>query len=251
MSLHMLSFRPDLGRLMRLAHRERLLPTGDDLGYAVHAVFTASFGDVAPKPFALLLPGEPGGGPAGRLLAYSTRPLDELLERAAAFADPAFSAPLMLEEAEAKTMPARFAEGMRLGFRVRLRPVVRTGKPPSGAGDQAKARERDVYDGPAEGESAIATRGRVYLSWLEQRLAETAGARLEQAALQSFRQTRLLTRDRAGEAPRSRVSTGPDAVMHGILAVTDPDTFAVGLARGIGRHRAFGFGMLLLTPPRT
>jgi CRISPR system Cascade subunit CasE len=33
-----------------------------------------------------------------------------------------------------------------------------------------------------------------------------------------------------------------------MLEVTEPETFAVGLARGIGRHRAFGFGMLLLRP---
>ena len=38
--------------------------------------------------------------------------------------------------------------------------------------------------------------------------------------------------------------------MSGTLRVTDPAAFAAGLARGIGRHRAFGFGMLLLAPPR-
>jgi CRISPR system Cascade subunit CasE len=35
-------------------------------------------------------------------------------------------------------------------------------------------------------------------------------------------------------------------VFNGVLEVTEPGTFASSLARGIGRHRAFGFGMLLL-----
>ena len=91
MSLHMLSFRPNFIRLSSLAAKERLLPPGGDAGYALHAVFTASFGELAPKPFLLLPPGVPGGGPAGRLLAYSRASLHDLVTRAGAFADPAFS----------------------------------------------------------------------------------------------------------------------------------------------------------------
>jgi len=34
----------------------------------------------------------------------------------------------------------------------------------------------------------------------------------------------------------------------GVLQVRDSAAFAALLARGIGRHRAFGFGMLLLKP---
>jgi CRISPR system Cascade subunit CasE len=35
----------------------------------------------------------------------------------------------------------------------------------------------------------------------------------------------------------------------GALRVADEAGFAGAIARGIGRHRAFGFGMLLLAPP--
>jgi CRISPR system Cascade subunit CasE len=249
----MLSFRPDMGRLMRLASRERLLPPGDDPGYAVHAVFTASFGELAPKPFALLLPGAAGGGPAGRLLAYSAHSLAALRSQAAAFADPAFSAALDLDAAEDKAMPERFAAGMRLGFRVRVRPVRRTGKPRPAEGlatGKGGGREHDLYDGPAEDETPVETRARLYLDWLALRLGETCGARLETAALESFRLTRLLTRDRSGPGQTSRTVNGPDATIAGTLVVADSDAFAAGLARGIGRHRAFGFGMLLLAPAK-
>lgn len=246
MTLRMLSFPIDIGRLTRLAVRERLLPTGGDLGYAVHAVFANAFGELAPKPFALLPPGSPGGGPSGRLLAYAATPLAALRDRAAAFADPAFADPLGLAEAGEKTMPERFAAGTRLGFRVRLRPVARTGKP---RGEEpGRPQERDLYPGPGEG--ADTGRADVYLRWLDRWLAERGGARLERASLDAFRLTGLLARDRRPEATRPRSVPGPDATVTGTLGVTDPDAFAAALARGVGRHRAFGFGMLLLSPPQ-
>jgi CRISPR system Cascade subunit CasE len=46
-------------------------------------------------------------------------------------------------------------------------------------------------------------------------------------------------------------SEGPDAVLEGVLEVVDGEAFAALLRRGVGRHRAFGFGMLLLRPPRS
>ena len=46
----------------------------------------------------------------------------------------------------------------------------------------------------------------------------------------------------------ARYSEGPDAVMRGVLTITDPDAFSSLLASGIGRHRAYGYGMLLLRP---
>lgn len=292
MTLYLHAFQPDLERLMRLAARERLLPPGDDPGYAVHAVLAATFGEHAPAPWALLEPGQ-GGGPAGRLLAYGTTPPDVLRDHAAAFADPAFAAVLDLPNApEPKCMPARFAPGTRLGFRVRLRPVSRLGRPldghPSAAARGARGCERDVYAArraaverravsagavPAESAphpasaataaAAVPTRAECYLDWLDARLrgvgAELARdvvdtARGSEAAwaarVDAFRFTRLLTRDRSAPRARSAAVDGPDATVTGTLIVTNSDDFAVGLARGLGRHRAFGFGMLLLTPPR-
>ncbi|HEY0276048.1 MAG TPA: type I-E CRISPR-associated protein Cas6/Cse3/CasE, partial [Paenirhodobacter sp.] len=40
----------------------------------------------------------------------------------------------------------------------------------------------------------------------------------------------------------------PDIDVTGTLIVRDPALFRASVARGIGRHRAFGFGMLLLKP---
>ena len=41
----------------------------------------------------------------------------------------------------------------------------------------------------------------------------------------------------------------PDATIHGTLRVSDPDRFAEALRRGVGRHRTYGYGMVLLRPP--
>jgi CRISPR system Cascade subunit CasE len=54
---------------------------------------------------------------------------------------------------------------------------------------------------------------------------------------------------RAREARRSVIGRR-DVTFEGELQVADAAAFAALLARGVGRHRAFGFGMLLLRPSR-
>ena len=102
--------------------------------------------------------------------------------------------------------------------------------------------------------TAPISRGEVYLKWLGQRLAP--GAELERATLEAFRLTRVLRRDgnRAlvqipSPSETMKGAAGhPDATVAGTLIVRDTEAFAALLARGVGRHRAFGFGMLLLRP---
>ena len=61
---------------------------------------------------------------------------------------------------------------------------------------------------------------------------------------------------RSGERAPSAVcagaaSEGPAALMRGTLVVgDDPAKFAELLRCGVGRHRAYGFGMLLVRPPK-
>ncbi len=47
-----------------------------------------------------------------------------------------------------------------------------------------------------------------------------------------------------------RAHEGPDVTWHGELTVLDGDKFAARLAAGVGRHSAYGYGMLLLRPAR-
>ena len=89
-------------------------------------------------------------------------------------------------------------------------------------------------------------REQVYAEWLSAQLERRGGASLdvEQTKLVSFQRTRAIRKLHA------RHSEGPDAVMRGTLTITDPVAFAALLAQGVGRHRAYGYGMLLLRPAR-
>lgn len=126
-------------------------------------------------------------------------------------------------------------------------------------GDATAASNRARHDTAGIGLAEV-TREAVYTDWLAQRL--DGAATIEHALLRDFRRTRTRRSTHAGQgaggggggnagtaAPRTRPVEGPDAVMTGTLAVTDADAFADLLARGVGRHAAFGFGMLLLAPP--
>ena len=79
--------------------------------------------------------------------------------------------------------------------------------------------------------------------WLAEHLA--GAARLLDCRLEAFARTQVARRD---GTRRLRWIEGPDAVISGTLEVAGPEAFGQRLARGIGRHRAFGFGMLLLRP---
>ena len=240
MTLHMLQMHPEMGRLVRWAEAQRLLPRRgeDDLGYALHAILTAAFGQLAPKPFALRRdPARPAV-----LLAYSTHDPVEMREHAAAFADPDVVTALQLDGMAVKAMPGGFPAGRRLGFSLRVRPTIRTDRD----GDRNRVREVDAFlaavqDTPLD---AGPDRGTVYQAWLASRLA-AGGAVAEQLTLEAFR---LSDVQRRGRDRTLGLRRGPDAAFSGVLRVEDPEVFAGLLARGVGRHRAFGYGMLLLRP---
>lgn len=235
MSLNLMQCHPDPRRLAAWATRFGLSAGGEDLGYALHTLLAAAFGDAAPKPFRHF-------GDVRGLLAYTAHDADGL-KLAAEMAAPDVHAALGLDRFAARSFPTEWSSGRRLGFEVRVRPVLRT----------REGRERDVFQVAAEtfgvGEFNE-SREAVYGEWLARELGRNGAARIEHARLDAFQLTASLRKGSAaqGKRPAQRV-TGPDALFSGELTVCDPDGFAALLARGIGRHRAFGFGMLLLRPP--
>ena len=84
------------------------------------------------------------------------------------------------------------------------------------------------------------TRQSVYTEWLTERFGDAVA--VEQCDLIAFRRSRAIRG--TGRGPE-----GPDATLHGTLAVSNPETFVQILRTGVGRHRAYGYGMLLLRPP--
>jgi CRISPR system Cascade subunit CasE len=239
MSLFLLHCAPDPMALTAWATRQRLLSPDGDLGYAFHALLSAAFGELAPKPFRYL-------GAKQGLLAYTDQPPNALRE-SAAMATPDVARALGLDSLATRAFPEVWRRDQALAFEVRVRPVLRT----------RDGRERDVFLHAIE--SAASTthdtnREAVYVDWLGRQFADHHhAARLVRAGMDAFRLSRVIRRGSVTDSGprRARPIVGPEAVFKGVLQVGDSDAFTRMMQRGIGRHRAFGFGMVLLKPARS
>ncbi|EGV50069.1 type I-E CRISPR-associated protein Cas6/Cse3/CasE [endosymbiont of Riftia pachyptila] len=234
MSLQVMQCHPDPIALAAWATRQGLLSPDGDYGYALHALLRAAFGKQAPKPFRYL------GGRQG-LLAY-TDSTAETLQESTSLATPDVARALGLESLDTRKFPSAWREGQRLGFEVRIRPVVRT----------RDGRERDAYlhaVEPTEPDSGP-RREAVYADWLTKQLGADGAAQLLNGRMDAFRLCRVIRRAHDGNNGKRKTKSfnGPDALFKGELAVTDGEAFSHLVTRGIGRHRTFGFGMLLLKP---
>lgn len=250
-ALHLLHTRPDPRRLAVWAVSHRVLPANQgDMGYALHGLMLAVFGDAAPQPFAY-------DDETQALLAYTAMSPEDMARRVALAAPEAVEALGLCATAgdagyRMRPFPTSWPEGQILGFQVRVRPIVREGK---------TGRERDAFLAAVDrANGAPIDRQAVYVQWLKDQLGvrETGPREAWQGAvdivdahLGRFRLLDVLrqTQRAAPEDARKRYAVGgPDVVLQGHLQVTDPAAFTHLLTRGIGRHRAFGFGMLMLRP---
>lgn len=234
MNLVHIPLRPN--RLLRFAAAQGIARADDeDLGYACHAWLRAMFGELAPKPFRLF---EAMAGKPARLLAYSAASVDALREHARTFADPLAHTAWDEEHFAGRAMPDDWQPGRRLGFEVLVCPMSRQ--------DDS---EKDVFLRRVDlAPDATHDRAQVYEEWIGKQLAPAA--RLTAARLDGFRRIRLLRRSAAPGGGRRLVGLErPHALIAGELTIAQPAAFASLLARGVGRHRAFGYGMLLLRPP--
>ncbi len=210
-----------------------------DEGFVMHCLLTESFGHLAPKPFRLVT-SKGAGGLRATLYGYGHSLAQELQAAAEIFADPLQIQILQISTIATKPMPSVWTTGMRLGFEVLVRPVVRHARRSNYAD-----KERDVFQVKASQQSAQAmksSREEVYHEWLSQQFQRRRGAQLEKVRLRSFQRVRSI------RGLHTSAVEGPDAVMQGTLTIADSADFICLLTQGIGRHRAYGYGMLLLRP---
>lgn len=211
-----------------------------DADHAMHCLLTECFGELAPRPFRLIMP---RGQSRGVLYGYARAEATALLDAAGTYADPAQLHILSADGIASKPMPSVWRAGRRLGFEARIRPIIRRSR----NADCRPRKEWDAFQLEAirhpKGEMPR-SREAVYTDWLSEQFNRRGGAQLDRdkTKLVSFHRTR------AARKLHARHSEGPDAVMGGVLTVTEPDAFSNLLAHGIGRHRAYGYGMLLLRP---
>lgn len=241
--LRMLQMKLSSHGLLQLGRRRRLPLRDVDEGYLVHCALGELFGDLRPTLFSV----RSGRGRYLEVLAYAPHGVGELREHAEAYAEPRVYSVCDWNTLSEKSMPTSWREGMLLGFETRVCPVVRT------ANDRAKRKagaEVDAYLAAVEGLAGAdaPSRADVYSEWLRRQCDESrSGAEILRLEMVAFRLTRLVRRTH-DEQRRSRVQERPDVAMRGVLAVRNARSFNAFLRRGIGRHRAFGFGMLLLRP---
>jgi CRISPR system Cascade subunit CasE len=241
MSLYMIQMQLDPMSFVRFLESQGLNRKEDeDLGYGAHAWLTSVFGELAPRPFRVLMAARDRRPP--KILGYAQQPHSVLVERARSFSEPFTLSVCDLDRhIDSRKMPNRWATGTRLGFEVLACPVGRKSR--SGV-------EKDIYliRADAEGSSKRLTREKVYGAWLAGQLEPAC--RVERLELRGFhlvnqaRRSSSMDKNRQGLARLVR----PQAHLAGHLEVMDDEAFGKILTRGVGRHRAFGYGMLLLRP---
>lgn len=241
-TLHMISLPVDLRELRRLA---ALRDFGADEGRALHHFLCEAFGKSVVQPFRLM-PGR-NGARVATLYGYTGRSEEDLRRTIAETALPESRKVFDVGHLAVKSMPETWSTGRRLAFDVRIRPVRRL-KEPVGKFTR-KGAEVDAWlvealrrftEGPPDDAAGKVRRDEVYVRWLAERLE--GAARIETARMTGIEQRHVMRKDRS---PR-----GPDVTFQGELSVTDGAAFAEKLRRGVGRHTAYGYGMLLLRPAR-
>ena len=256
-ALHMLRLLPDLAVLGRWAAATGQRVLRDDLGYALHAALRATLGALAPQPFALLQ--RPG---SLQVIGYSTQAAADI-QRAlemAAVSDPVAARALGLlpgQDPLIKPMPQDWRAGQRLSFEARVAPVVRSrlaGASSGGGYPEIDAAFHPAYCGECPGDRESAHR-----RWLAQELARGQAATLLSCRATAFQLTPIARRSGRPDAAASATTAGtsratssgllPDLTVRGQMTIDNPAAFQHLLARGLGRHRSFGYGCLLLAPP--
>lgn len=246
--LNLLRLLPDMAALARWVAATGQRALQEDNGYALHAALRATLGDLAPKPFALLE--RPG---VLQLIGYSRRSVDDLqaVLVQAEISDPGAAAALGLHQPAntlIRPLPTNWRAGDRLSFEVRVAPVVRSRQQPGGGYPEIDAAFHPDFAAAAGGDRETAHR-----AWLARELGRGGAATLLTSRALSFRLAPIARRHAQAEGRRSGRSTRqgllPDLCVRGQLRLDDPVAFDALLARGLGRHRSFGYGCLLLAPP--
>ena len=262
MTTHMVHVPLDLTAFNRWADTRGLIRRGTfDAGFALHVLLSGMFGPRALQPFRLFAPERRR---LGSLYAYSQVDADSLRGTAGTVAPPECLAALDPAKLRSKAMPEALEPGQRLGFDIRVRPVRRLRRSiqdPQSGEVVSRGAEWDVFriaaiqgcpDGwtaesggtPHEPRSVRGQRSEFYCEWFAERLGDAATLEPGNCRLASFERSRIVRG--GGPGPE-----GPDATLHGTLTVGVPDSFRRLLRNGIGRHKAYGYGMLLLRPPGT
>jgi CRISPR system Cascade subunit CasE len=204
----------------------------DDESLVLKTILWEGFSGSALRPWAI----HSQRGPVTTIVGYTQFDASELNKRRALALPSVQSA---VGEAIVAPLPSLSANE-RYRFSIRIVPTIRVTKT-----EGRRYGERDAFlvKADAAGREAGLKRDDVYRDYLGERLA---GASIEASRVVQFRLRRLMRpkKDRS-VSPK----TMPEAVIEGCLRVDDPAKLVEAISLGVGRQRAYGFGMLRLQPP--
>jgi len=226
--------------LIRLG--DRILPgvSTKDIGYLTHCALTGLWGSRSPRPFLILDQEERES--VVPVLGYFQVPKtylsnqqviqlqEELLDLAKINAAIDVYNMVDWSSFQAKPLPNQWTPGRVYRFRVRCVPVQRI-----------HGREMDIF--PKFGRPQ--DRNRVYSSWIERQFSKY-GVSVLDCSMERFQLSTQFRRTQ-GEHRKGVVFQSPDAIMSGVLRIEDPVGFSRLLCEGIGHHRGFGYGLVLIS----
>lgn len=198
---------------------------GTDAPYRLHCLISEVFGGQAPlRPYRIVeSPGRPR-----TIFAYSRTAPAEIRR-------------LARETGSALTMRALGTDALRAGPVPRIRPGQRLVVSVLAASHRRRngTTEMDAHS-MSGGSPERAARERSYAAWLAEKIERTGGAQLLSATLMRWERAREM---RSRNRPPILITR---AEMTGVLEVRSEPEFRALLATGVGRHRAYGYGMLMI-----
>ena len=223
----------NLPNMARWAAEER----HSDPDKTAHCLLMESFGpEAAPRPFVITVR-EGNGQPQGTLLTYTYRTAAELQQSADSHQRLAHAAVLDPDTIRTVRTPSEWGEGQTLEFEIRVRPVKRSSSRQGGR----NGHEQDFFlASPAD-----SNRAETYCQWM-------AATMSRQGALSADPENMTVKRMALSRVRRQNASgwhTAPDVTITGTAKVINPKLMEQAIAKGLGRHKGFGYGMLLLRRP--
>ena len=194
-----------------------------DLTY--HRILTETWGDLVPRVFRVM--------PNDTLYGYSRVCAEELQAVANENATPLEYAALGVARIRSKPMPESWNKDRLFNFSIKVVPTMRQ------RDLQNRSHELDWYQ--YQGRSSFTDRETAYHKWLKQRVAHHDAMELLEVQITDF--YKHLTIWKARQRPISK----PVACLQGVLKVNDSARFNELLMQGVGRHKAYGYGMFLLS----
>ncbi|MCI4660326.1 MAG: type I-E CRISPR-associated protein Cas6/Cse3/CasE [Neomegalonema sp.] len=208
---------------------------GIDEGRALHHLLDECFGPGALRPFRLQV--SRGGA---TLTACTDLAPTELSARFGRYALPEILAVLDPGSMAVRSVVNDWQVGEMTGIELVTRP-------------ERRLTNGGTADACPDPEADLAVREAHYAQWLDERLG--GAARLEYCQLRRYRRmpvlrsgSRRMSPMKTGSARSAAVSFGPEARLYGEVRIEDSAAFFDLLRHGLGRHRGYGYGLVLPRP---